>query len=297
MTTPISRPDGHLGALAAQRARTGGQRPFVTFYDDATGERTELGWATFDNWVAKTANLLSEELEVEPRSTLLIDLAAHWTTTVLTTAAWRVGARLALPEVERVPAASHDGRPFAAAAVSEARSLERSAARLLVVGTGMGGRLAGDGDIGAAISYGEEVLSFPDELLEEVDGDGEELAVIAAEGASGRLAISHGALLAAGARVAKASGLAPGDRLLTTIDPCSLEGLVVLTAALVADAGLVLVANADAQRLARTAATERVDVVLHGEASGTGTPAWPDGPRHVRVRRGGPEELVLVEAG
>src|SRR5579859_6537412 len=32
-------------------------RPLITFYDDATGERVELSVKTFDNWVAKTANL------------------------------------------------------------------------------------------------------------------------------------------------------------------------------------------------------------------------------------------------
>ena len=42
-------------------------RPLVTFYDDATGERTELSVTTYANWVAKVASLLVEELEVEQR--------------------------------------------------------------------------------------------------------------------------------------------------------------------------------------------------------------------------------------
>src|SRR5690606_33707705 len=41
-------------------------RPLVTFYDDATGERVELSVATFAYWVAKTANLLQDELSAEP---------------------------------------------------------------------------------------------------------------------------------------------------------------------------------------------------------------------------------------
>lgn len=40
--------------------------PLVTFYDDATGERVELSARTFDNWVAKTANLLQDELNAGP---------------------------------------------------------------------------------------------------------------------------------------------------------------------------------------------------------------------------------------
>ena len=42
-------------------------RPLVTFYDDATGERTELSVTTYANWVAKVASLLVDELEVEQR--------------------------------------------------------------------------------------------------------------------------------------------------------------------------------------------------------------------------------------
>ena len=34
-------------------------QPLVTFYDDATGERTELSGITVGNWVAKTGNLLT----------------------------------------------------------------------------------------------------------------------------------------------------------------------------------------------------------------------------------------------
>ena len=40
--------------------------PFLTFYDDATGERIELSLTSLENWVAKTANLLVDELDLEP---------------------------------------------------------------------------------------------------------------------------------------------------------------------------------------------------------------------------------------
>ncbi|WP_406330521.1 TIGR03089 family protein [Streptomyces sp. NBC_00203] len=65
-------------ALAADPAR-----PLVTFYDDATGERVELSVATFANWVAKTANLLQNELSAEPGERVALLLPAHWQT-----AAW-----------------------------------------------------------------------------------------------------------------------------------------------------------------------------------------------------------------
>ncbi|MEV5433581.1 TIGR03089 family protein [Streptomyces sp. NPDC052701] len=57
-------------------------RPLVTFYDDATGERVELSVATFANWVAKTANLLQDELSAEPGDRVALLLPAHWQTAV-----------------------------------------------------------------------------------------------------------------------------------------------------------------------------------------------------------------------
>jgi uncharacterized protein (TIGR03089 family) len=66
--------------------------PFLTFYDDATGERTELSYATTDNWVAKTANFLRDGLGVLPGDTVRVDLPPHWQTVVVTFAVWAVGA-------------------------------------------------------------------------------------------------------------------------------------------------------------------------------------------------------------
>jgi uncharacterized protein (TIGR03089 family) len=59
-----------------------GARPLVTYYDDTTGERVELSAATFANWVAKTANLLQDELSVERGDRVALLLPAHWQTAV-----------------------------------------------------------------------------------------------------------------------------------------------------------------------------------------------------------------------
>ncbi|CAM5692419.1 Acyl-CoA synthetase OS=Streptomyces fumanus OX=67302 GN=GCM10018772_33400 PE=4 SV=1 [Streptomyces fumanus] len=64
----------------------------MTFYDDATGERVELSVATFANWVAKTANLLQDELSVEPGDRVALLLPAHWQTAVWLLACASVGA-------------------------------------------------------------------------------------------------------------------------------------------------------------------------------------------------------------
>ncbi len=78
-------------------------RPLVTFYDDATGERVELSVATFANWVAKTANLLQDELSAEPGDRVALLLPAHWQTAVWLLACSSVGV---LADVGGEPAAA-----------------------------------------------------------------------------------------------------------------------------------------------------------------------------------------------
>jgi uncharacterized protein (TIGR03089 family) len=66
-------------------------RPLVTFYDDAAGERIELSAKTFDNWVAKTANLLVDGLDAEPGERVALALPPHWQTAVWLFACWSAG--------------------------------------------------------------------------------------------------------------------------------------------------------------------------------------------------------------
>lgn len=68
--------------------------PFLTYYDDPAGERTELSYATFANWVAKTANLLRDGLGAGPGDVVGLDLPDHWLTVAIAFAAWRVGAEV-----------------------------------------------------------------------------------------------------------------------------------------------------------------------------------------------------------
>lgn len=53
-------------------------RPFVTYYDEASGERSELSTRSLANWVAKTHHLLGTELGLGAGNTALIALPAHW---------------------------------------------------------------------------------------------------------------------------------------------------------------------------------------------------------------------------
>ncbi|MFL6158784.1 MAG: TIGR03089 family protein [Marmoricola sp.] len=71
-----------FGDLLGRRLARDPAQPFVTFYDDVTGERTELSVTTYANWVSKTANLFTDELMLDPGDDLRIDLPPHWLGTV-----------------------------------------------------------------------------------------------------------------------------------------------------------------------------------------------------------------------
>lgn len=72
-----------LDRLLAGALRADPSGPFLTYYDDATGERVELSLTSVENWVAKTANLLVDELDLEPGETVTVELPPHWQTAVI----------------------------------------------------------------------------------------------------------------------------------------------------------------------------------------------------------------------
>ena len=75
----------------AQALRTDPGGPFVTFYDEASGERQELSTTTYANWVAKASGLLVDEHGLERGDSIRIDLPTHWLATVFLGAAWNTG--------------------------------------------------------------------------------------------------------------------------------------------------------------------------------------------------------------
>lgn len=80
--------------------RGSAQRPLVTFYDDAKGERLEFSRRTFDNWVAKTSNLLVDGLDAQPGGVVVLDLPLHWQTAVWVFAAWNAGQRVSFDPLD-----------------------------------------------------------------------------------------------------------------------------------------------------------------------------------------------------
>jgi uncharacterized protein (TIGR03089 family) len=75
----------------ARALRTDPGGPFVTFYDEASGERQELSTTTYANWVAKASGLLLDEHGLERGDSIRIDLPTHWLATVFLGAAWNTG--------------------------------------------------------------------------------------------------------------------------------------------------------------------------------------------------------------
>jgi uncharacterized protein (TIGR03089 family) len=96
--TPPSRQPATFAELLSDLLRRDPGRPLITFYDDATGERVELSVTTYANWVAKTASLLAEELDVERGTRVLIDLPIHWLVPVFLGAAWTIGAEVVVED-------------------------------------------------------------------------------------------------------------------------------------------------------------------------------------------------------
>ncbi|GAA2069038.1 TIGR03089 family protein [Williamsia deligens] len=81
---------------AILQARADAAAPLITFYDDASGERTELSSTTTANWAAKVASFLRDEVGVMPGDTVAVSLPAHWQTFVVLLGSWWAGADVAL---------------------------------------------------------------------------------------------------------------------------------------------------------------------------------------------------------
>lgn len=88
----MTRPRSILDALL----RDDPGRPRLTWYGPG-GERVELSAKVFDNWVAKAANLLTEEADLGPGMMLRLDLPpGHWRAAYWAMATWCCGATVRL---------------------------------------------------------------------------------------------------------------------------------------------------------------------------------------------------------
>ena len=200
-------------------------RPRLTWYGPA-GERVELSAKVLDNWVAKTANLLVDELDAGPGSRVAIVLPAHWRTACWLLAVWSVGgcatvgvgtggadvlvtADPAVLAAASRAAASPAGASQAAAARAAA-AVTAVAVALPALATSFGPDLP-DGAVDAAIevrAHGDVFVPF----VRPAPGD-------PALETAGGLLLNHGELLPAAARAADDNRLGPRVRLLTGTGP------------------------------------------------------------------------------
>jgi uncharacterized protein (TIGR03089 family) len=268
-------PAANLSELSRLRLSAHGDRPFLTFYDDDTGERVELSYATFDNWAAKTANLLHEELEVSPGETVVTALGNHWTAVVIAFACWRAGACLApLTGDEQDEGGGRSAGelvPTARAAfvgeevADETWTAPGSAAAqssTVVVGGGLGARLAGDPGavLGQAIAYAEEVMAFADDY----EGGDVELScdALVVPTPAAPAVMTQSSLLAAADAFAD-WGVSSTDRVFCAAPVSAPSGLVLAClGAFQAGASVVLARAFDPDTFWGKVATERVTLAV-----------------------------------
>ncbi|WP_379585610.1 TIGR03089 family protein [Pseudonocardia hispaniensis] len=240
--TPVTLTAAVLGpALIGDPAR-----PLITYYDDATGERIELSAVTTANWAAKAANLLREECDVEPGTPVALLLPAHWQTVAALLAVWWCGGHVVTDPADAEWLLCDEDRVDLALAVAPPGGVV--ALSLDAFGRGLSGLPPG------VIDFATEVRVQGDDFVpwEAVEDDAPALA-------GGTVA----EVLADARRRATELGLAAGDRVLSTMEWSTLDGLRDgLLAVLAVGASLVQCRNADPAKLDHRMRTERCTIRL-----------------------------------
>jgi uncharacterized protein (TIGR03089 family) len=208
-------------------------RPALTFFDDATGERTELSGATLANWVAKTANLLTDGAGLGPGDVAAVRLPVHWQAAGILLGCWSAGLAVSLKGTQPAPIA------FAAADRLDDVVADDTYA-LALTPLAMPFR---PGPPDGTLDYAVEVRGYGDHF------SGPRITADAAAYASG---VSHGELVAA----ARALPMPAGSRVLIDGDAVT-DPVAWLVAPLLAGTSVVLCRNLDPAKLAARLAAER----------------------------------------
>ncbi|MFR9777353.1 TIGR03089 family protein [Micromonospora sp. MS34] len=221
----------NIARVFADAIATDPTRPLLTWYDDATGERTELSGATLANWVAKTANLLVDEAALAPGDPAAVLLPPHWQTAAVLLGCW--SAKLTV-----VDAPGDVDVLFAAASRVDAAA----------------GWSAGERYVLAldpfALPMREVPAGFAD-FVSTVRGHGDHFTPVPQPGAA------DAELLARAARRMSDERFAAGDRVLIDVSahPDPVDWLL---APLLSGASMVLCGNLDRTRLESRAKAERI---------------------------------------
>jgi uncharacterized protein (TIGR03089 family) len=242
--------------LLAAALRRNAAAPLVTFYDDVSGERTELSATTLANWVAKTANLLADEFDVGPGSTVALALPVHWQTAAVLLGVWSCGAAV-------LDTAGEDDDRFAGADVvlADADRLppleeqdlpELMGLSLHPMGLGM------TGYTGPARDFALEVRAHGDVFHPGQPVDPADPGLVLGGGV-----LSLAGLVETATELAGRLGITEGDRVLVDARAATEAGPVAwLLAPLAAGASLVLCRAPALAGLQRRAEAERVTATL-----------------------------------
>ncbi|MBE0009024.1 MULTISPECIES: TIGR03089 family protein [unclassified Arthrobacter] len=205
-------------------------------------ERIELSGRVLDNWVAKTSNLLVEELDAVPGTRVNLLLPGHWKTLVWALACWQVGA---------VPVASAVTADTAADIVvsSDDTAAVNSPSQLLVLVALGALDLKYPGTIPAgAVDYAAEVRGYGDEFLDLPPAiEGQTAMELADGGLSMPVLFDRAA----------ACGWTPGGVLLVPAD-LPLETTLAAAVHCWTTGGTLIVAHASVELSADLVASERV---------------------------------------
>lgn len=150
--------------------------PRLTWYGP-DGERVELSGKVLDNWVAKTANFLQDELDAAPSGSIALDLPGHWKSSVLALASMNLGltVRPGAPGSDEVLSSSD------LVATADAGLLERAGdvdTQLIAVSLGaLAPRWPGALPAGV-VDYAAEVRSHGDVFLPWMDPTGQEMLLV-----------------------------------------------------------------------------------------------------------------------
>ncbi|TDE15933.1 TIGR03089 family protein [Jiangella asiatica] len=235
--------------LLRTEVRRDGSRPLLTFYDDATGERVELSTTTFDNWVSKTAGLLTDGLDVEPGNRVSLLLPAHWQALAWACACWTVGACVVLDDVDdvRVTVAGPD-------ALGGLDTAGRPGEVVALALRPLGGRFTTPLP-GGVLDYAVEVPGYPDRFVPIVPPAPTELG-LDHPGTTQTLA----GLVERARQRAEQLGTGAGGRLLAATDNLGVALLDALLVPLAVGGSAVLVRNEDPNGRTARVAAERVTV-------------------------------------
>jgi len=235
MPTPSHRAPSDVEALLGLLQRDPG-RPRITWYGP-DGERVELSGAVLANWVAKSTNLLVEEVDAAPGVRVRVDLPPHWRALVWSLAAWRCGACVALDGDGDVLVTDRPADAPAGALVV--------AVALPALARSFGAALPGDAVDGAA------VLSYPDAVAWAPAVDPTAPALVA-DGTT----VPHGRLLAAPDAASRRVALAADD--LRTLLPAALATWAADGSVVLVDAATAAALRRDPARRARLLGPENV---------------------------------------